>query len=415
MDNSRELADLIDTEKLQKLQDNFAKALNLAFITVDYRGRPIIEYSGFTEFCNKIREREECRKLCYQCDAHGGLHATITGEPYIYRCHTGLVDFAVPLILDGKYMGSVMGGQVKLEEPVPELEPILPQTTHWQDDPELADAASRVHRIRYEQMVAGVYLLRDMIQSLLEEEYQKVTQAELRRKSQELLEEKAARISLEEALEEGAFSMLVDYLGSEFLFYILNVIARLAYREKAEETEKAVCDFASMMRYLTENKNNSFVTVGEELEYIDYYLQIQKRRLEGRLAYEIKVPEECKGILCPFLLLQPLVENSLKYAVEPSREGGMLAIRGKAEGGAFVLTISDSGTGMSREQISTILELEERHRGSGKSKNYLTNINRKIKGLFGESYGVFIRSKEDGFPGTEVQIRLPQTNDSTIM
>lgn len=413
MDKGHQLRDLLDTEKLQKLQDMFAQALDLAFITVDYRGHPVIEYSGFTDFCNTIRKEERCRNLCYQCDAHGGLHATITGEPYIYRCHGGLVDFAVPLILEGKYMGAVMGGQIELLGEAPDLEPILPQISDRREDPELVDARRRVHKVTYEKLVASVYLVRDMIQSMLEEEYRKVTEAELQKKNQELMEEKAARINLEEEIEDSKSAAYQEHVGGEYLFYMLNVIARLAFRERAEETERAVCDFAAMLRYITENSNNNFVTVGEELEYIDYYLRLQKRRLEGRLAYEIKVPEVYHGVLCPFMLLQPLVENSLKYAVEPSQEGGMLAIRGRVEGDQFALTISDSGTGMSRQQISTLLELGGQRNG-GKSKNYLTNINRRIKDVFGLSCGVTIRSKEDGFPGTEVEIRLPLTNDSAI-
>ena len=108
------LGELLDMERLQTLQDNLAKALGLAFVTVDYRGRPVTRPSGFTHFCSCMRDHEHYGTLCNQCYAHGGLHATMEGKPYIYRCHGGLVEFAVPLMMDGTYLGAVMGGQCDL-------------------------------------------------------------------------------------------------------------------------------------------------------------------------------------------------------------------------------------------------------------------------------------------------------------
>ena len=400
------LVELLDMERLQTLQDNLAKALDLAFVTVDYRGRPVIPYSGFTEYCTCMRKHEKYGHLCYQCDAHGGLHATITGKPYIYRCHGGLVDFAVPLVVDGKYVGSVMGGQSELMGDAPALEPILPHATPWETEPELVQARAGVHKTEYEKLEASVSLVRDIIQSMLEEEYRRVTQEELKRKNQELMEEKAARVNLELSAEEREPRGFQEYVGNEYLFYALNVISRLAFRENAEETESTVCDFASMMRYVLENGDYNFVTVGEELEYIDYYLRIQKRRFDGQLRYEIEVPEEYRSILCPFMLLHPLVENTMKYTMENSREGGDLTIRGREEGGVLVLSIYDSDTGMTCQQTSRMLELDRKRR-SGQCSRDITRIDQRLKDVFGQSCGVSIRSREDGLPGTEIQVRLP--------
>ena len=113
LEGSKRISDFIDVEQLQAIQDNCSKAMGLAFVTVDYRGRPITKYSGFTPHCKLGREIQGFSEMCEQCDAHGGLHSAITGQPYIYRCHADLVDFAVPLIFNGSYMGAVMGGQVR--------------------------------------------------------------------------------------------------------------------------------------------------------------------------------------------------------------------------------------------------------------------------------------------------------------
>ena len=97
MEDARKLSDFIDLDLLQNIQDNCSKAMGLAFITVDYKGIPITKYSGFTSHCMLGRQAKGFAEMCEQCDAHGGLHAAITGQPYIYRCHADLVDFAVPI------------------------------------------------------------------------------------------------------------------------------------------------------------------------------------------------------------------------------------------------------------------------------------------------------------------------------
>ena len=145
MEDARKLSDFIDLDLLQNIQDNCSKAMGLAFITVDYKGIPITKYSGFTSHCMLGRQAKGFAEMCEQCDAHGGLHAAITGQPYIYRCHADLVDFAVPLIVNGSYMGAVLGGQVRLqEESERELEHILPQRPNWKRDKEW-EAVSYTH------------------------------------------------------------------------------------------------------------------------------------------------------------------------------------------------------------------------------------------------------------------------------
>ena len=136
MGESRKISDQISIELLQSIQDNCSKAMGLAFVTVDYKGRPVTQYSGFTPHCKLGRELQGFSEMCEQCDAHGGLHSAITGQPYIYRCHADLVDFAVPLILDDSYIGSVMGGQVRLADGSErELEYIVPRG-NWRKNEE---------------------------------------------------------------------------------------------------------------------------------------------------------------------------------------------------------------------------------------------------------------------------------------
>lgn len=397
------LTEFLNVEQLQQLQDNLAKALDMAFITVDYRGCPVTEGSGFTDFCRCMQNHGKYGQLCSQCYAHGGLHATMAGNPYFYRCHAGLVEFAVPLMMDGKYLGAVMGGQCERIPENPALEPVLPQRTSWEDVPELARARGSVYKTTYEKLEAGVQLVQEILRNLLEEKRSRLAREELQKKNRELLEEKAARANLELAVqEEDVSGTVMERLDREHLFYMLNVISRLAFLEKAEETERTACDFAAMMRYVLENGEYHCVTVGEELEYIEYYLQIQRRRMEGRLRYEISVPEQYHSTLCPFMLLHPLVKNTVKYILDNSREGGGLTIRGREEQDFLVLAICCDCAGMTSQQIGQMLDLEERRKGSP-----LARVDQSLKNIFGRECGVSAQDREDGQSGREIQIRLP--------
>ena len=402
------IAEVLNLERLQNLLNNLAKALDIAFVAVDYRGCPVTKSSGFTDFCSCMQQHEDYGNLCSQCYAHGGLHATMTGAPHIYRCHAGLTEFAVPLMVDGKYMGAVMGGQCELVGEAPALAPVLPKTTPWEQEPELSRSRSAVHKIAYGKLEAGICLVQDVLRNLLEEEQSRAAQEELRQKNRELQEEKAARVNLELAMKvEEDSGKFVEKLDSEHLFYMLNVISRLAFLEKAEETERTACDFASMMRYVLENGEYNCVTLGEELEYIDYYLQIQRRRTEGRLHYEIRVPEIYHSTLCPFMLLHPLVKNTVKYVLDNSREGGSLTIRGREERGLLVLSICCDCVGLTGQQIGQTLDLEGKRQGSP-----MVRLDQSLKNVFGQHCGIATGDREDGLPGRELQIRLPLSGET---
>ncbi|MGA4670678.1 PocR ligand-binding domain-containing protein [Propionibacteriaceae bacterium Y1923] len=106
---------MIPLEHLQQVQDQFTMAMGLAAILVDYRGKPVTSASGFTDFCSTMRESAEGRAGCYSCDAHGGLQAAIRGDSHMYLCHTGLVDFSIPLMAGDEYLGAMLCGQIRME------------------------------------------------------------------------------------------------------------------------------------------------------------------------------------------------------------------------------------------------------------------------------------------------------------
>lgn len=114
---SIKLLDIIDVDSLQRIQDAFSDATGMAALTTDMEG-PVTQLSNPTEFCmNLTRPTRLGGDRCNQCDLMGGKKAAETGKPSVYRCHSGLMDFAVPIIVNGEHIGSLIGGQVLTEEP----------------------------------------------------------------------------------------------------------------------------------------------------------------------------------------------------------------------------------------------------------------------------------------------------------
>lgn len=112
------LKDIIDVNVLQSVLDNFSKATGMATVAVTSDGVNLTNPSCFTEFCiDRTRGTKEGLKRCMECDVRGGAESARTGRPAVYFCHAGLMDFGAPIIIDGKLVGSVLGGQVLPKQP----------------------------------------------------------------------------------------------------------------------------------------------------------------------------------------------------------------------------------------------------------------------------------------------------------
>lgn len=112
------LTDVIDLAFLQQFQDDFAKGVGLASVTVDPDGKPLTDPSSYTRFCMDYTHSTECGdKRCAESHRKGGEEAARSGRPVVYECHAGLIDFAAPIMLEGRLIGTILGGQVLTSAP----------------------------------------------------------------------------------------------------------------------------------------------------------------------------------------------------------------------------------------------------------------------------------------------------------
>lgn len=111
------LTDLIDVELLQTIQNAFSSLTGYAALVTDADGTAVTEGSNFSDFCMKyIRTNPQGKRLCEQCDKFGAHQAHLKGQSSYYYCHTGLIDFAAPILIEGDVVGCFIGGQVGTRE-----------------------------------------------------------------------------------------------------------------------------------------------------------------------------------------------------------------------------------------------------------------------------------------------------------
>lgn len=109
------LRDMMDLQSWQTLQDALAHSTNMAIITVDYKGQPVTAHSRCSSFCSLVRQDPKLTSYCHKCDARGGLEAVCANSAHTYYCHFGIIDIAIPVVIDDVYLGAIMAGQVRLK------------------------------------------------------------------------------------------------------------------------------------------------------------------------------------------------------------------------------------------------------------------------------------------------------------
>lgn len=113
--NLLNIRSILDLEQWQRIQDELASVTGMAILIVDYKGVPVTKHSSCTKFCATVRRNPETAKYCQKCDSRGGIEAARLNKPFMYLCHCNIVDVAIPIVIDEKYIGAVMAGQVMAE------------------------------------------------------------------------------------------------------------------------------------------------------------------------------------------------------------------------------------------------------------------------------------------------------------
>jgi two-component sensor histidine kinase len=145
---------------------------------------------------------------------------------------------------------------------------------------------------------------------------------------------------------EAQLKMLRYQLNPHFLFNTLNAISTLILEQQTELANRMVSRLSSFLRYSLDNDPMQKITLEQELAALKLYLDIEKVRFEERLTLELDIGDQAATALIPSLLLQPLVENAIKYGIARAEDGGCLRIAAKVFAGDLLIELSDDGPGV---------------------------------------------------------------------
>jgi two-component system, LytTR family, sensor kinase len=208
------------------------------------------------------------------------------------------------------------------------------------------------------------------------------------------------QIKLEEQerlLLHARMEALQNQINPHFLFNTLNSISSLV-RFAPDTARELISKLATILRRLL-NSADSFVPLREEVEFIDNYLDIEVVRFgEDKLRVVKELAPESLDVMVPSMLLQPLVENSIKHGLASKVEGGSIHLRSRLSASGLVIEVEDDGVGMAASQSPDSVSI----RGAGIG---MANISERLQVLYGDTARMTIDSHEG--KGTLVRIRLP--------
>jgi len=186
---------------------------------------------------------------------------------------------------------------------------------------------------------------------------------------------------------------LASQINPHFLFNTLASISSLV-RSEPDKARMLIARLSSLLRRLLRSRDH-FVTLKEELESIDQYLDIEVVRFGPQLRVVKQIGPETLGVWVPSMILQPIVENSIKHGLSPKVGGGTIVIRSYRERAVTVIEVTDDGSGMSEERLREAL-----HGGIG-----LSNVNERLQVIYGNTYQLKLHSAPG--QGSSVRIEIP--------
>lgn len=199
--------------------------------------------------------------------------------------------------------------------------------------------------------------------------------------------------------------MLQAQINPHFLYNTLDSIRWIAIIQKNSGIVKVVTSLSSLLKNMAKGFNEK-ITLKQELDFLADYIVIEKVRYVELFDVEIDVePKELYQAKIVKLTLQPLVENAIFSGIEPSGRNGLVQIKAVKKGQDLCITVRDNGIGMDKEKAKQLLKDTETVKSSSMSGIGLPNVDRRMKLVYGESYGLSIQSEPGQY--TQITVMLP--------
>jgi two-component system, LytTR family, sensor kinase len=203
-------------------------------------------------------------------------------------------------------------------------------------------------------------------------------------------------------LNEAKLAALSSQINPHFLFNTLNSIASLI-RINPEQARQVIYKLSKILRRLLRQQEN-LTSLGEELSFIDDYLSIEMVRFGDKLRFVKDIEPGTVDLLVPSMLLQPLIENSIRHGLSSKVEGGTILVRSRLVSNHLQIYVEDDGVGIPEDKLTKLFEQE----GIG-----VNNVNERLKVLYGDNYRMWIDSRPG--EGTSTGIEFPEQASGSVV
>jgi two-component system LytT family sensor kinase len=198
---------------------------------------------------------------------------------------------------------------------------------------------------------------------------------------------------LNEQLSRAQLDALRRQIEPHFLFNTLNSIAGLVREKRNDDAVNMIAGLSDFLRRVIEDSGKQQVPLGEEMEFLQKYLDIQKVRFAERLQLRVDVPKELFTAQVPSLILQPMVENAIKHGIAKRAHGGLIRIAAVRSNGMLTLSVYNDGPRLPADW-------DENNSGIG-----ISNARTRLQSLYGEACNLSLRNHDPG--GVEISVSVP--------
>src|SRR5579872_1448645 len=208
-----------------------------------------------------------------------------------------------------------------------------------------------------------------------------------------LARQQTESVRLSEQISRAQLDSLRRQIEPHFLFNSLNAVAGLVREGRNETAVTTIAGLSDFLRRVLEDSTRQEVSLSEEIEYLQKYLEIQKVRFAERLAIKVQVPSELLHSQVPSLILQPMVENAIKHGIAKRAQGGEIRVSATRLDGMLRLTVYNDGPAL-------VANRENERSGIG-----MSNTRTRLQSLYGESFELSLQNH--GRHGVEAAVSVP--------
>jgi len=428
--DSIEIKDVIDIKLLQRFQNNFAESMDIASVTVDRSGNPVTTPSGYTSFCSDfIHTTNIDDNRCAESHRKGGEEAARIGKPYIYTCHAGLIDFAAPILIEGKQIGTILGGQVLIKKPE-QLRYIQIAKEIGVDESKFVESVGKIKVITEKNVMAAAEVLFIVANALSKIGYEEL---KLKRLSKSLeIEVQNKNLLLEESNEYNKLkTQLFSTISHELKTPINIICSSLQLLEKFYKdssftfTTEAFSKYSKIMKQncyrlirLINNvidinkvevgflslhlKNNNIIKVIEDitLSIVEYAkLKYINVIFDTEIEEKITAFDEEK--------IERIILNLLSNSIKFTEHGGHIDVIIYDRKEYILISVKDTGIGIPQDMLEKIFNTFTQVDASFRRRTEGSGIGLSLVKSFVEMHGGKITARSQLGIGSEFIIKLP--------